>query len=403
MPMSSNLLAPIRFGLIVPLLTAAFLYGSPNLLPDSFGTTNPQTAADVLPAITSMATVAVTTGPISQRLHGEGKYMATKVYDLTFEGNGNFLSYSAHLYDSVAKDDVIALCTPNESIGTKAALTDLAEQLSAAATNVQMASLTRQSAQDTLDLAIQQYEDLRQKPLPETDDPFTDEQNRDDRKQELSYRTEQITMLQSQLHIAELALAQQRQQLENLQNKRNTLGAENAMLRAPWDGYLISTAPFKEGMKITPSAVVATMVRREDVVFVLSMYQTATWDSLLQVSMELEGQQHKATLLSQMPEGTPLPASGSGRIYLQLDTLPDMVRWGGTLPVTLTVWEEDALLLPVEAVTRAGRRSTVLLQSAVGTVVTDVVTGISDGEYIQIVSGLSPGNVVYIAQSEAAV
>lgn len=82
-----------------------------------------------------------------------------------------------------------------------------------------------------------------------------------------------------------------------------------------------------------------------------------------------------------------------GKVRIAIDN-PEQLRWGVFVDADIVATSREAVLLPLSAVGISSGGATVLKFTGGRVTETKVVTGIAEGELIEIVSGLAPGDLV---------
>ena len=160
-------------------------------------------------------------------------------------------------------------------------------------------------------------------------------------------------------------------------------------------GSTTSSSAFVEIADLTALEVTASVAEADAADVETGQAATVT---LSATSTELAG-----TVTAVSVSGTTSSNVVTYPVTVTLDEVPDGVKLGASVSVSITTGSaQDALVVPTSAVTTTGNRSTVtVLENGVERTVS-VEVGIEGDSGVQIVSGLSAGQTVVLADSSSS-
>ena len=209
---------------------------------------------------------------------------------------------------------------------------------------------------------------------------------------ELFYTTGRLPS--ADLQTALLTYEEARTALDNEKEKQ-----DNLVIRAPIDG-VITSVNVSEGARLDESTALVTMQSATQFQVV------ATVDELDIVNVEVgqdvkveidayEGETFTGTVARISGVGTVSGGVATYEVTVTLDEDPRL-KDGMTASIEIVVADrQDVLLVPVEAISTSNGQKYVTLSTGLSSTVT---TGVSNDEYVEILSGVSEGDSVLITR-----
>lgn len=167
---------------------------------------------------------------------------------------------------------------------------------------------------------------------------------------------------------------------------------------------VITSAELEEGDTVTKGTRLIVLYDQEDVTMDIALgeddYESLEEDCQVNITYTAYPDVVYSAVISEVSDAEYDSSSGSTYYTLTVTVQGDVdgLYEGMTGDVTFVTGEtEDVLYVSNRAINREGTRSYVKVRNAQGSIEEkDVVTGFSDGTYVEIVEGLSEGDVVLI-------